>query len=109
MSIVKAYGADCCGVLKSVELIVGVSTAIDMFDNLQSYKTDMNADRCQVHYCLDCYRDQVLIPAENEAPRRIDTLAAHRQIQEYAHMFKKRVVANWASNKYFGKNLQKPR
>lgn len=102
MSIVKVYGADCCGQLRNADDIVGVDTAVDLFDNLRSYKTSMFPERTQVHYCLDCYREQVLIPTENESPRAKDAGAYSMQLEQYSFMFRKKVVNNWHECRFFG-------
>jgi hypothetical protein len=103
MSIVKVFGADCCGGFKDTANIVGVATTVDLFDSTRSYPTIFHPEKAVVHYCLDCYREQVIVPAENEAPRAKDGERHEQQMRDYGYMFRKKVVRNWQEKRFFGK------
>lgn len=101
MSIVKAYGCDVCGALKPEDITLGVSRAQDLFSAILSYPVEYRPEKAEVHFCQDCYREQVLVPGENEAPRRVDVKRHENIMSEYGAMFRKRAVENWMKEKYF--------
>lgn len=104
MSIVKSYGCDICGRIIEAANVVGVSLQADLYETSASFKTDVaHPERCQVHYCLDCYRTDVLVPAENENPRRVNEEKHQTTYKEFSYMLRRRAVGNWRVSKYFKK------
>ncbi len=101
MSIVKAYGCDICGQLKPEDITLGVARSQDLFSVLSSYPVIYRPEKAEVHFCQDCYREQVQVPAENEAPRKVSQERHQTIIAEYGAMFRKRAVDNWMKEKYF--------
>jgi hypothetical protein len=68
---VEAYKCDKCKDIVERHDIVGFDGKHDLFDHLNSFSImDKHPEKTNYHYCLECYRVNVLIPAENRVPKR---------------------------------------
>jgi hypothetical protein len=101
MSRVKAYGCDMCGKLQHEDIIVGVENQEDMFDRLKSFKTIMNPDKTQAHYCHECYETQVLFPARSMVNRKNDEQGYINKLNELQYNLRKTTVLHWREKKFF--------
>lgn len=93
---VTAYKVDCCGAIKYEEEIVGIHAVEDMFNKELSYPSDMkHPERCDIHFCLDCYREKVLRPAGIQVDRRKDEDLYKLKLKELGFAFRDSVVRAW--------------
>jgi hypothetical protein len=108
MSKVDAYLCDFKGHLVQAPGVVGIIPTEDLFDREKSYPTDFKPERCNIHYCTDCYKEQVLSVASLHVDRRgrkkgVDTGPAEREyelkVKELAFSFRELTVRKWRSRK----------
>lgn len=95
MSKVSAYQCDYKNHLVPEKSIVGVNPMEDMFDKQASFPTVFNPERTNIHYCLDCYKAHVLIPAANMVDRKKDERGYELKIKELGFGLRSQTVANW--------------
>lgn len=98
MSKVNAFRCDYCGKIKESSNVVGISQQQDFIDALKSFPTIKNADKANVHGCLDCYKFCM---------RNADSINRKRYEQEYIKErdaagfdFRKQCVYNAINKKY---------
>lgn len=89
---VTAYRCDACNNLIVDEEAVGIVPQEDLFNRLLSWPTDMHPERCNIHYCLDCYREKVLVPASAQADRRVDERLYKLKLEELTFAMKDTIV-----------------
>lgn len=85
---VQAFKTDCCKQLKEADSVYGVIFKPDLFDSEKSYIT-VPADKAQKHYCVDCYLNNVINPAELVAPKKKNADKNAESVKQYAYAFKK--------------------
>lgn len=108
MSKVEAYICDCCGKLFEEAAMVGVSRQDDAFDKLASFPTVPNPAKAFLHYSVDCYREQVLIPSANLVDRKRDGDEAYkRKVRELAYMLRHKAVFNYNEKQRFRQGKKK--
>ena len=91
MSKVNAYRCDFCGVVKEDKECSGISPVKDMFDPLESNKA-CPCENSDVHFCLDCYRVQVLNATANMTYRNASDDAKNaKTLKEMTYAFKQAV------------------
>jgi hypothetical protein len=100
MGKVKAYHVDCCGAIKEETEVVGIHPREDLFNKFDSFPVEFkHPERCEVHCCLDCYREKVLIPASNLTDRRNNERAYELKVQELFYALRQTVITRWRSKK----------
>lgn len=108
MSHVEAYICDFGNHIVKASGIVGIVPTEDLFDRERSYPTNYKPERCHVHYCVDCYKQQVLIPADRMVNRKrgknsVKNESAEREyelkIKELGYSFREQVVKLWRLKK----------
>lgn len=87
MSNVKAYICDYCEKIKEEDEIHGIKPLVDCIDKLNSFKNE-KASKCEIHFCIDCYREQVIDPAEKNSNRKEDEYAYKLLMRELSYGFK---------------------
>ena len=91
MSKVNAYQCDFCGVVKTEEHCNGISSVQNAFDPLESNKV-CECEKSEVHFCLECYREQVLVATENMCFRkRFDEDNRQKVLKEMTYAFKQAI------------------
>jgi hypothetical protein len=98
---VEAYRCDFCGVIKEEKYISGITPVEDLFDKLESYPLQMNQRKTNVHFCNDCYRNNVLIATEKQINRKKDESLYKQKIKELALAFKRQCVLNVRTKRIF--------
>jgi hypothetical protein len=97
---VEAYKCDSCKVIyDDIEEIVGILPQPDLFDEMEGYKSTHLLAKTKVHYCLECWRTKVLIPAGNMADRKKDEETYKKLLKELAYIFKKGVLVKTFTQK----------
>lgn len=93
MKIQNAIKCDCCHQIKDAdkEVFASIVPIEDMFEPSNSFPSDMNTNRSNIHYCYECYRESVLIPAQNMADRKKDEQGYLRILEELKTVFRKTV------------------
>lgn len=116
MSKVDAYICDFKNHLVLSKATVGINPVEDMFDRERSFPTvftPLQISRTDVHYCTDCYKEKVLVPAGNMVNRRgkmskDDLVSKEREyelkIKELAYNFRSQVVKNHRDKNRFKKS-----
>lgn len=108
MSRVDAYLCDFGEHLVKAPGVVGITVIEDLFDREKSYPTNFKPEKCNVHYCTDCYKEHVLNVASKHVDRRgrkrgVDTGPAEREyelkVKELAFSFRELTVRKWKSRK----------
>ena len=56
---VIAYLTDCCNTLKSEKEVSGLLYTPDLFDSNFENKIIINPDKCDIHFCIDCFKKQI--------------------------------------------------
>lgn len=108
MSKVEAYICDCCGKLFPEAAIVGVSRQDDAFDKLASFPTIPNPAKAFLHYSVECYREQVLVPASNLVDRKKEGEGAYKlKVKELAFMLRHKAVFNYNERQRFTSSKKK--
>lgn len=92
MSKVEAYKCDHCNTVVEESGIVGVDRVEDMFDKEKSFPTIPNPAKAFLHYCVDCYRTHVLIPAANLSDRKRDEREYELKVKELAYGLRRTTV-----------------
>lgn len=83
MSKISGYICDCCGkLIDDEEKACGVIPSDDLFDKLRSFKHVSNPAKTECHYSVDCYREQVVIPATNQSNRKQDERLYELKLKE---------------------------
>lgn len=95
MSKVQAYQCDFKNHLVIEKYIMGIDPVEDLFDRQASFPTVFHPERTNVHYCLDCYREHVLIPASNMVDRKKDERGYELKVKELGYGLRAQTVANW--------------
>lgn len=95
MSRVEAYICDYAHHLKEESGVVGVSFQEDLFDKLASFPTIPNPAKSFAHYCTDCYREKVLLPAGQLVDRKKDEKVYELKIKELAYSLRSQTVKNY--------------
>lgn len=94
MSKVEAYICDFADHLIDVKSAVGINPAEDMFDKLSSFPTIYNPAKTNVHYCTECYKKHVLVPASNLVNRNKDERGYELKLRELAFGLRSQTVHN---------------
>lgn len=90
---VDAYLVECCGKIKTKQNVIGVSMQQGMFENIdESYKTIMNPEKADVHYCLECYSNLVIDAANRFVDRKKDEAAYQEKVKELSYSLRKSCV-----------------
>lgn len=86
---VEAYLCSYCNTIKAAEFeVVGAITpTLDMFDRLNSYPACNDLDNSNIHFCMECYRQNVLIKAENCSNRKKDEEGYKIMLKEHRYLF----------------------
>lgn len=93
---VEAYICDYGNHLVHVDGIVGVNPIEDMFDKISSYPI-CHQDKTRIHICGECYREHVLIPAQNMVDRKKDERLYELKVKELGYDVRSKAVRNyWA-------------
>lgn len=88
-----AYITDCCGLLHLPENTMGLDLAEDLFDKYKSFKTIPNPASATVHYCMECYRRNVLqFPSLLKIDRKKDEDLYTNEYRMLTHRFKLMVI-----------------
>jgi hypothetical protein len=95
---VTAFITDCCGKLCKEKDVVGMSTQIDLVDKFESFKTIPNANKADVHYCVQCYTKYVTDVVAQITDRTKNEADYIYYMKVHAHSFKMMVF-----NKFKGK------
>lgn len=91
MSKVNAYRCDFCETVKAAVEISGISTVIDMYDALESNKA-CEPEFSDVHFCLECYRQQVLNATANLSYRNAAAQEdSTKQLKQMTYAFKQAI------------------
>lgn len=107
MSKVEAYICDFGAHLMAAKYIVGVSAAEDLFDKQRSYPTVFNPTRVNIHYCLECYKEHVLLPAGRQVDRKKDERLYELKVNELSYGMRLKTVQNWRERQRGGKKVSK--
>lgn len=96
MSHVIAYRCDVCRSIKQEEETVGVSLEQDMFDIMESFKSEFkHQERVAAHYCFDCYERYVVNPARTTVDRKKDEAAYTVKLRELQYNLRKTTVLHY--------------
>lgn len=87
MSKIEAYQCDFCNQIKDADLISGVKPDADCFNKIDGLKTE-KAAKCEIHFCISCYREQVIEPAERSSNRSTDEYEYKLMIRTLSFEFK---------------------
>jgi len=93
----EAYICDKCGGIFREEEIQGFLPTVDMFDPSKSYPVTYQPDKTDFHFCLECYRVNVINPVENHTNRAKDEAGRNAYLKQVSYAFKNFIVA--AKNK----------
>lgn len=63
MSKVIAYRCNYCHIIKDESEIFGIIPTEDLFNKILSYPSINKLDKTNVHYCVECYKNNVTIIA----------------------------------------------
>jgi hypothetical protein len=99
MSKVEAYYCDYGGHLMDAEHSIGVKPIEDLLDKIHSYPIINNPAKAEIHFCLKCYREKVLVPASNLVDRRRDEKGYKLKVNELAFGLRSSAVFNWRNHK----------
>lgn len=89
---VDAYRCDCCKNIYEVDEITGFDSTTDLFDTYNSFKVVNNPAKVTAHFCLECYRQKVLVQAENSMPRKFNLEDHEAKRKELAYLFKLSII-----------------
>jgi hypothetical protein len=92
---IEAYECDNCGILKSVDEVVGITEVLDMFDKLMSYPIITPPAKARVHMCVGCYNDIAVNSAQRQVDRRKDEHAYADKLKETTYMLRSQCVTNY--------------
>jgi len=92
---VKAYICDYKNHLVKESATVGITLVEDMFDREASFPTNYHPEKCDCHYCVECYKTRVLIPAQNQVNRKKDEHLYELKVKELAYAIRSTVVSNY--------------
>lgn len=92
MSNVTAYVCDYCGHIHQEADIVGINPVEDIFDKTKSFPSVLDPSKTLVHYCMPCYRDNVIEPAQSTTNRKRDESGYTLQLSVLGCNFRKAVV-----------------
>lgn len=102
--IVEAYKCDYCNIIQDAEYMTAVNPVEDLFDHSKSYPSHQTLlHKYPVHFCLECYRVNVLIPVENKTNRKKDEAAYQSLLKDFTFIFKKSCVIKHNAAKAAGK------
>lgn len=101
MSKIEAYLCDRCNKIKRAEEVSGLRDTQDMFDPIgKSFPVFINnPEKADIHFCLDCYRTNVLIPAENLSNRNQNEAGYQSVMKELAYAFKTSIITMFNKKK----------
>ena len=88
---IEAYKCDFCKKIYEGEEINGLSTQVDMFDVVKSFPVSVHPEKCLIHFCLECYRVNVLNPATLIDRKKHETDYKLR-LEQLTYIFKKQVI-----------------
>lgn len=91
MSKTVGYICDCCKQIKQVDEVSGISIQPDLFEPLKGFKV-LDADKAGVHFCLDCYRQRVLILLPPDRAKLINPHDWQVKKDELSYAFRHSVV-----------------
>jgi len=106
MSNVKAFLCDYCGQIHQESDVVGINPVEDAFDRLKSFPTVLDPSKAIIHYCLPCYRTNVIEPAEQTTNRKKDEASYILQLSALGANFRKAVYHKFVQRKH-GKKHEK--
>ena len=90
---ITAYITDCCGLLHLPENTFGLDLQEDIFDKYNSFKTIPNPDKATVHYCMDCFRRNVVqFPTLLKIDRKKNEDAYTQEYKMLSYRFKLSVI-----------------
>jgi hypothetical protein len=98
MKITKAYRCEYCNTIKDAErnVMSGVIYTEDLFDKEKSFPSTDNLDNTKIHFCFDCYRENVILPAMNRADRKKDEPGYRALIATFSFIFRKEVIRRFS-------------
>ena len=94
MSFVTAYRCDYCFQIKLDTEIVGIIPTEDLFDRLRSYPTTSKSHKTQIHYCLECYKHNVLNMVEKFVTRKKNEIEYKAKVLEFSYSLRAKCVSN---------------
>lgn len=93
----NAFICDYCKEIFDLDSCMGVNETVDLFDLNKSLPV-ISPNKATIHFCTDCYRKNVLIPASG-INRAKDEVLYKNTIAEYTYSFKKGVIAKSRTTK----------
>lgn len=61
---IEAYKCDKCNEIKEADEMNGLTHSADLF-NKDVFTVEVKPEKSDTHFCLECYRCFVLVPAQN--------------------------------------------
>lgn len=104
---IEAYKCDKCGTIQEAEHIEGVQPIEEMFDTVEKSYPLCKPEKTRFHFCLDCYRSFVLVPAANAVNRAKDEKGYTSMLKDLAFTFKKTLVLEAERASRLGKKTGK--
>lgn len=92
---VKAYICDYNNHIVHEDEITGINPVEDFFDRQLSYPITNKPEKANIHFCTQCYNENVLIPAQNTTNRKKDEELYKLRLKELAFAFRSTTVANY--------------
>lgn len=98
------YQCDNCGdisdVKRGIENVFGIHLQTDLFDNTKSFPIEAkDLDKCSVHVCLECVRQNVEIPAGNQVNKGKDREKWELKRAELSYLLRSRLVYSFLEKK----------
>lgn len=94
MSKIEAFKCDVCDCIVERDMAFGVSPQPDMLDKLSGFRTIMNPDKAEIHYCQDCYSAKVIVPASQFRKPNEESLYKLK-MEEFAYGLRGTAVARY--------------
>jgi hypothetical protein len=95
---VEAYRCDKCGKICPESEIIGIYPIEDMFDRMKNYPICNQAHKTNVHHCMECYHNSVIVHADR-IDRKKDMQAYNLKVSELYLNLKQTCVLNVMNKK----------
>ena len=90
---ITGFLVQCCNRILNEDEVYGIITNPNMFNVLESLKT-VPANNSQVHFCNECYQQQVIKQADLIVYKKNNVEGWTNKVKELAYLFKKSCMEN---------------
>jgi hypothetical protein len=95
---VECYKCDVCGKIQVPEYMTGFKGIEDLFSTFKSFPAEYDLTKTDYHFCLECYRQQVIIPAEAVVNKARDREGYQVKVEELFYLLKSQIVMERRKN-----------